>query len=71
MNERLRASSHEVPLDLGLSSVVKWGRDFGSVPESYWKMFREAALMLRMRRESAENYQMAARPTPPKPKEDK
>lgn len=72
VNERLRASSSIVPLDLGLNAVANWGRQFGSVPESYWKMFRQVALMLRMRRESAENYQMAARPTKPpkKPKEE-
>jgi hypothetical protein len=72
VNERLCTSSSLVPLDLGMQAVASWGRQFGLVPESYWKAFRQVALLLRMRRESAENYQMAARPTKPpsKPKGD-
>lgn len=72
LNEILRASSEAVPVELGVGQVVAWGRRFGVAEEAYWKAFRQAALLLRMRRESAENYQMAARPRkpPPKPKED-
>jgi hypothetical protein len=67
-NDLLRASAETLPAELGLMAVVSWGRKFGAVPEGYWKAFREAALLLRMRRESAANYQMAARPTKPPPK---
>lgn len=71
-NDLLRASTEVVPAELGLMKVVSWGRKFGSASEGYWEAFREAALLLRMRRESAENYQMAARPTkPPKPRGEK
>jgi hypothetical protein len=72
LNDALRASSEAVPRELGTAQVVAWGRRLGVAQETYWKAFRQAALVLRMRRESAENYQMAARPTkpPPKPKED-
>jgi hypothetical protein len=67
LNDRLRTSAEVIPADLGVGQVVAWGRRFGVAPEAYWRAFREAALMLRMRRESAENYQMAARLTRPKP----
>lgn len=73
LNEVLRASSELVPGELGVGQVIAWGRRLGVAQEAYWKAFRQAALLLRMRRESAENYQMAARPTKPPPKstEDK
>jgi hypothetical protein len=59
----LKASTETVPAALGLPETVAWGRQFGSATEAYWKAFREAALLLRMQRESqAENWQMAARP---------
>jgi hypothetical protein len=70
-NEGLRQSVQPVPAELGLSQVLEWGRQFGSVPETYWRAFRQAALRLRMRRESDGNYQMAARQTTRKPPEAK
>jgi hypothetical protein len=71
LNDLLNRTNDAIPAELGLSQVVEWGRRFGSAPESYWRAFRQAAIKLRMRRESAENYQMAARPTKPKPPEGK
>jgi hypothetical protein len=60
-NEQLRQSAEVVPAELGMSQVLDWGRQFGGVPETYWRTFRQAALKLRMRRESDVHYQMAAR----------
>ena len=71
VNDRLRAAADPLPDDLGLPAVVGWGRRYGAAPEAYWKAFREAALKLRMRRSSAENFQMAARPAAPKPPGDR
>ncbi|HJZ57379.1 MAG TPA: hypothetical protein VKE74_20590 [Gemmataceae bacterium] len=71
LNDVLRASAEVVPSDLGIGPVAGWGRRFGMAPEAYWRAFREVALKLRMQRESAENYQMAARPARPKPTEGK
>ena len=71
LNDDLRRSTESVPAELGLTQVVEWGRRFGTAPEAYWRAFRQAAIKLRMRRESAETYQMAARPTKPKPPEGK
>ena len=71
LNDTLLRSAETVPQELGISQVVHWGRRLGSAPEAYWRAFRQAALKLRMRRESAETYQMAARPTKPKPPEGK
>ena len=51
------------PTDLGMSQVLEWGRQFGSLPETYWRAFRQTALKLRMRRESDLHYQTAARQT--------
>jgi hypothetical protein len=62
-NEQLRASAQLVPAELGMSQVLDWGRQFGTVPETYWRAFRQAALKLRMQRESDVHYQMAARQT--------
>jgi hypothetical protein len=70
-NEQLRQSVQPVPTELGMSQVLDWGRQFGSLPETYWRAFRRAALRLRMRRESDLNYQMAARQTTRKPPEAK
>jgi hypothetical protein len=70
LNDVLRALADAVPAELGVPQVVAWGRRFGTAPEAYWKAFRAVALKLRMQRESAENYQMAARPgAKPKPPE--
>jgi hypothetical protein len=71
LNDALRRAAEVVPGDLGLSRVVEWGTRFGTAPEAYWRAFRQAALKLRMRQESAASYQMAARPTKPKPPEGK
>src|SRR5262249_36244201 len=61
VNEQLRQSAQFVPAELGMSQVLDWGRQFGSLPETYWRAFRQTALKLRMRRESEVDYQMAAR----------
>jgi hypothetical protein len=71
LNDVLRTLPEVVPAELGVSQVVEWGRQFGVASEAYWKAFRAAALKLRMQRESAENYQMAARPGKPKSAEGK
>jgi hypothetical protein len=71
INDVLLASAEVVPADLGVSQVVGWGRRFGAAPEAYWRAFRQAALILRMREESASHYHIAARPTRPKPTEGK
>ncbi len=68
-NDDLRRSAEPLPTDMGLSRIVAWGRRFGNAPEPYWRAFRECALLLKMRQESADNYQMAARPAKPKPPE--
>lgn len=69
INDELKKSEEPLPADLGVARVVAWGRRFGNAPEPYWRAFRAAALKLLMRQESAENYQMAARPAKPKPPE--
>lgn len=69
INDELKGSDEPLPADLGVARVVAWGRRFGNAPEPYWRAFRAAALKLLMRQESAENYQMAARPAKPKPPE--
>lgn len=66
--DRLRAAADPLPDDLGVPAVVGRGRRYGAVPQAYWKAFRGAALKLRLRRSPAENFQMAARPAPPKPR---
>jgi hypothetical protein len=60
-NEQLRQSAQIVPAELGMSQVLDWGRQFGSLPETYWRAFRQTALKLRMRREAEVDYQLAAR----------
>jgi hypothetical protein len=69
LNDALLRSGEALPAELGVGQVVAWGRRFGNAPEAYWRAFRAAALKLVMRVESAENHQMAARPTKPKPAE--
>lgn len=70
LNDALLRSDEPLPAELGVPQVVAWGRRFGNAPEAYWKAFRAAALKLVMQVESAENYQMAARPAAkPKPAE--
>jgi hypothetical protein len=61
VNERLRQSEQLVPAELGMSQVVDWGRQFGGLPDTYWRAFRQTALKLRMRREAEVDYQLAAR----------
>ncbi len=67
MNDVLRGRREPVPEQLALRHVIAWGSQFGQAPESYWKAFRQTALKLRMQRASESNYQVAARPAPPKP----
>lgn len=71
LNDLLRQATEEVPMQLGISFVVGWGRRFGSAPEAYWRAFRQVVLKLRMQRESDPHLQMAARPTKPRPPEGK
>ncbi len=66
LNDVLRKANEEVPAELGISQVIRWGTRFGSAPEAYWRAFREVALDLWMERTSAANYQLAARPKRPK-----
>ena len=66
VNDVLAQSTDPLPEQLGLSAVMVWGARFGSAPKAFWKAFREAALALRLRRESAGDYQLAARPQRPK-----
>src|SRR5262249_51784886 len=56
-NELLRKSDEEVPTELGLSDVLRWGQRFGTIPDTYWHAFRKAALELWMRRSAAADYQ--------------
>jgi hypothetical protein len=69
LNDALRAQRQLVPEQLGLGQVLAWAAQFGDVHEPYWKAFRQAALKLRLQRDAEANYQMAARPGPPKPPE--
>jgi hypothetical protein len=71
INDVLRKATEEVPTELGISQLVRWGTRFGFAPEAYWRAFREVALDLWMQRTSAENYQLAARPQRPKAPGDK
>ncbi len=66
INDLLAKSREPLPEQLGLSAITAWGNRRGSAPRSYWKAFREAALMLRLRRESAGEYHLAARAQRPK-----
>ena len=66
LNDVLRKATEEVPAELGISQVIRWGTRFGPAPEAYWRAFREVALDLWMERTSAANYQLAARPQRPK-----
>lgn len=67
VNDVLARTRDPVPDHLGLSAVLAWGAKYGSAPEAYWRVFRQAALTLRLRRESAAEYRHAARPGRPKP----
>jgi hypothetical protein len=66
MNDTLARIPDPVPEQLGLSAVISWGAKYGDAPASYWKVFRQAALSLRLRRESDAEYRLAARPGRPK-----
>jgi hypothetical protein len=70
LNDMLRKANEEVPAELGISQVIRWGGRFGSAPEVYWRAFREVALDLWMERTSTGNYQLAARPQRQKRPED-
>lgn len=67
LNDALLKGTDVVPVELGISQVIGWGRQFGNASETYWRAFRQAALKLRMRRESEPDYHLAARSTKPKP----
>jgi hypothetical protein len=69
LNDVLRRRTEVVPVELGLSQVLRWGTSFGSAPEAYWRAFRQTALKLRMRGANEAEYRMAARPTKPRPPE--
>jgi hypothetical protein len=71
LNDSLRKQSAEIPADLGISQVVRWGSQFGAAPEAYWRAFRQAALKLRMQRQSDAEYRTAARSTRTRPAEGK
>jgi hypothetical protein len=66
VNDTLARIQEPVPELLGLSAVISWGGRYGDAPVSYWKAFRQAALSLRLRRESDAEYRLAARPGRPK-----
>jgi hypothetical protein len=66
VNDLLARCSDPLPEQLGLSAVIAWGGRFGTAPKAFWKAFRQAALELRLRRESSGDFQLAARPKPPK-----
>lgn len=65
LNDRLRASADELPVDLGLSKLTTWAEaKFGAAEGGYWKAFREAALKLELRAAAETDYQLAARQAP-------
>ena len=66
LNDALARIEDPVPEHLGLSSVIAWGARYGVAPDSYWRLFRQSALSLRLRRESETEYRLAARPGRPK-----
>lgn len=65
LNEKLRTARELLPADLGLSKLVEWAEaKFGPAPADYWKVFRQAAVKLELRRSSEIEYHLAARPAP-------
>lgn len=65
MNDRLRASREVLPESLALPSLVAWAEaTFGPAPAEYWKVFRQAAIKVRMRANADVEFQLAARRTP-------
>ena len=65
MNERLRSARDPLPADHGLSNFVAWAEEkYGAAPTTYWKVFREAAIKLELRRGAEAEYQLAARRAP-------
>jgi hypothetical protein len=69
LNDRLRNAREPLPADLALSKFTVWAESkFGPAPEEYWKVFRQAALRLELRRSAEAEYHLAAR-SAPKPKE--
>ncbi len=66
LNDRLSGLQDPVPENLGLSAVIAWGGHYGEAPAGYWRQFRQAAISLRLRRESNAEYRHAARPKPPR-----
>jgi hypothetical protein len=69
LNDKLRSAHDQLPEHLGLSKLIEWAEArFGKAVREYWVAFREAALEIDLRRASEAEYQMAARPVPPKPR---
>ena len=67
LNDRLRASAAELPVDLGLSKLTTWAEaKFGAAEGGYWKAFYDALIKLDLRRSVETEYQLAAR-SPRKP----
>lgn len=65
LNDRLRQSHEPLPAALGLSKLVAWAEaKFGQAPVEYWKAFREAALLVRMRANTETEFRLAARKAP-------
>src|SRR5262249_58902413 len=62
VNEQLRQSAQLVPAELGLSQVLDWGRQFGSLPETYWRALPQTALQLGVGRGSGGGYQIGRPP---------
>jgi hypothetical protein len=65
LNERLRTAPEGLPEELGLAPLTAWAeKRFGKAPPEYWKVFRQAALKLELRRAAEAEYQLAARRAP-------
>lgn len=66
LNDELRSSAEPLPRELGLSKLIEFAEvKFGVAPREFWKAFREAAIVVRMRSNSqTTDYQLAARRAP-------
>jgi hypothetical protein len=65
LNERLRDSRETLPENLGVSTLTTWAEArFGAAPPEYWKVFRQAAVKLELRRAAETEYRLAARRSP-------
>lgn len=62
LTDRLTAADDALPDDLALPKLIAWAEArYGAAPAGYWDAFRDAALLVRLRREAAAEYQLAAR----------